>query len=447
MKGNILIIDDEESIRGVLSQLLTLEDYKVWQAVKAADGLEILRNEEIHVVISDVRLPDAYGIDLISKIKVLNPACEIIMLTAYGNIQDGVQAIKLGAFDYITKGDDDNKIVPLVERANEKVVLRNRLERLTSRFSEKYNFDNIIGESAAISEAKELAKKVAETDTPVLLIGETGTGKEIFAQSIHNFGERRNNHFVAINCSAIAKDLLESEMFGYKAGAFTGANKNKKGLFEEADEGTLFLDEIGEMDIALQSKLLRVIETNSFIKPGDTKPTNVNVRIIAATNRNLEEDIKKEKFRADLFYRISVIKIEIPPLRDRREDIRSLTDFFILQSSRKIKKKISQVEDEFYNCLMNYSFPGNIRELRNIIERAVILASGDVLNIYSLPKEIRTESETFTEKEPVYSIEKVEKQHILNILELTKGNKTKAAELLGIGLTTLYRKLQLYGLE
>lgn len=447
MKGNILIIDDEESIRGVLSQLLTLEDYKVWQAEKASEGIEILNTEEIQVVISDVRLPDAYGIDLISRIKALNPSCEIIMLTAYGTIQDGVKAIKLGAFDYITKGDEDNKIIPLVERAIEKVILKNKLQRLTSRFSEKYNFDNIIGESRVIKEAKELAKKVAFTDTPILLVGETGTGKEIFAQSIHNFGERRSNHFVAINCSAFAKDLLESEMFGYKAGAFTGAFKNKKGLFEEADEGTLFLDEIGEMDISLQSKILRVIETNSFIKSGDTKPTNVNVRILAATNRKLEEDIKSEKFRADLYYRISVIKIEIPALRDRKEDIRYLADFFIQKFSQKIKKKISRVEDGFYNYLEKYNYPGNIRELRNIIERALILSSGDVLNVYSLPKEIRTEAEKQNEKELVYSMENVEKQHILNILEMTKGNKNKAAELLGIGLTTLYRKLQIFGIE
>ncbi|MCX6151488.1 MAG: sigma-54 dependent transcriptional regulator [Ignavibacteriales bacterium] len=446
-KGNILVIDDEESIRGVLSQLLSLDDFKVWQADNAQKGIEILKSEEIQVVISDVRLPDAYGIDLISKIKELNPLIEIIMLTAYGTIQDGVTAIKMGAFDYITKGDEDNKIILLAERAMEKVTLKSKLEKLESRIIERYNFDNIQGESFLINEAKTLARKVAATDTPVLLIGETGTGKEIFAQAIHNSSLRSGNHFVAVNCSAIAKDLLESEMFGYKAGAFTGALKNKKGLFEEADNGTLFLDEIGEMDYALQSKLLRVTETNSFIKTGDTKPTTVDVRIIAATNRHLEDDIKNEKFRLDLFYRISTFKIEIPSLKERKEDIPQLAKIFINQFSQKTKKKILNIEEDFYKCLLEYNYPGNIRELRNIIERAVILNEGGILTSDSLPKELREQKVLQTEYDAALSIEQVEKQHIINILEMTKGSKTKAAELLGIGLTTLYRKLQVYNLE
>jgi two-component system NtrC family response regulator len=277
-----------------------------------------------------------------------------------------------------------------------------------------------------------------------LLIGETGTGKEIFAQAIHYAGNRKKNQFVAINCSAFSKDLLESEMFGYIAGAFTGANKNKKGLFEEADKGTLFLDEIGELDVGLQAKFLRVLETNSFIKAGDTKPRNVDVRIIAATNRNLEDEIKKGNFRDDLFYRISVVKIEIPPLRERREDITELAEFFIEHYSRKLNRNIANVSPGFLSAIQNYNYPGNIRELRNIIERAVILSEGKNLDVNLLPTDILSLKENLPQSK---NLDEVEKAHILSVLEETGGNKTKAAEILGIGLTTLYRKLQSYGLE
>ena len=329
MKETILIIDDENELRNLLVKLLRLEDYNTYDADNGKNGLNILKSDDISVVITDVKLPDINGIDLIIKIRELNPLCEIIVLTAYGTIEDGVRAIKEGAFDYITKGDEDNKIIPLVKRAAEKYQLKKRIELLEKNVSQKYNFDTISGDSILIKNAKEIASKVALTDTPVLLLGETGTGKELFAQAIHYSSNRKDKPFVAVNCSAIAKELLESEMFGYKAGAFTGAVKNKKGLFEEANIGTLFLDEIGELDLSLQAKLLRVLETNDFIKPGDTKPTQVDVRIIAATNRNLEKEIKEGNFRLDLFYRISVMKIEIPSLRERKEDIPLLAEYFI----------------------------------------------------------------------------------------------------------------------
>ena len=402
---NVLIIDDEKELRTLLTRLLSLEGYKVFEASDGEEGLKILNQEEIHVVISDVKLPGISGIDLVPKIKDINRLIEIIVLTAYGTIADGVTAIKRGAFDYITKGDEDNKIIIAVERAMEKAQMSRRIEHLEKRVTEKYSFDNIIGQSLKIREAVNLAKRAAETDVTVLLTGETGVGKEIFAQAIHYESSRSKNSFVPINCSAISKELLESEMFGYKAGAFTGAVKNKKGLFEEANEGTIFLDEIGEMDISLQSKILRVLETNSFIKSGDTKPTQVNVRVIAATNKNLNQEIEKGKFRPDLFYRINTI--------------------------RKLK---------------DYNFPGNIRELRNIIERAVILTDGNILLPSSLPNDLfdgnKNYSTPMTEK-----LDEVEKIHILKVLEETEGNKTRTAEILGIGLTTLYRKLKEYKIE
>ncbi len=298
MKESILIIDDESELRNLLVKLLRLDDYITYDAENGRSGLDFIKKDDVAVVITDVRLPDINGIDLINKIKEVSPLCEIIVLTAYGTIEDGVRAIKEGAFDYITKGDEDNKIIPLVKRAVEKYQLKKRIELLEKSIVQKFNFESISGKSSLIINAKDLASKVAMTDTPVLLLGETGTGKELFAQAIHYSSNRKRNPFVIVNCSAIPKELIESEMFGYKAGAFTGAARNKKGLFEEANTGTLFLDEIGELDISLQAKLLRVLEANDFIKPGDTKSTQVDVRIIAATNRNLEKAIKEGIFRS-----------------------------------------------------------------------------------------------------------------------------------------------------
>ena len=444
MKDSVLIIDDEEELRGLLVKLLSLEGYKVHSAANGQKGLSVVRNEDLAVVVTDVRLPDVNGIELIKEIKKNNNHIEVVVLTAFGSIEDGVKAIKEGAFDYITKGDEDNKIIPVVQRAVEKARMSYRIEQLENKVGERYNFENITGSSKKIMDAVNIAKKVSQTDVSVLLLGETGTGKEIFAQSIHYSSERRKNNFVAINCSAFAKDLLESEMFGYVAGAFTGAIKNKKGLFEEAHNGTLFLDEIGELDLSLQAKFLRVLESNSFIKAGDTKPTQVDVRIIAASNRDLEEEIEKGNFRADLYYRISVMKVEIPALRERKEDIKELADYFIRFYSQKLGKNIKSISHDLFQKLESYNFPGNIRELRNIIERVVILSDGQTLTESSLPKEILHKANINFHS---LVLEDVEKNHILSVLEQTNGNKTKTAEILGIGLTTLYRKLQSYGIE
>lgn len=447
-KGHILIIDDEEELRKLLIRLLKLEKYRVWDAADGRTGMKIVDEEDIEVVLCDVMLGDVNGIDLIPKIKAAHPLVEVIMITAYGSIEDGVRAIKEGAFDYITKGDEDNQIIPVIERALHKVQMASQIKRLENQLNEKYGFENLLGKSRVLKAAVDMARKVAETDAAVLLVGETGTGKEIFAQAIHYSGTRKQNPFVVVNCSAFAKTLQESEMFGYKAGAFTGATKNKKGLFEEADEGTLFLDEIGEMNIDLQAKLLRALETKSFIKAGDTRPTEVDVRIIAATNRNLEEEIQRGRFREDLYYRIGVMKIEIPPLRERKEDIPDLADHFIHYYSQKMNRAVSGVTDEFIKKLQNYHFPGNIRELRNIIERAVILSSGKVLKANHLPQEVTLAGKLPEPASPTasYTLAEMEKQHIRRILEMCEGNKTRAAEMLGIGTATLYRKIDGYGL-
>ena len=376
------------------------------------------------------------------------PCSEIILLTAYGNIPDGVQAIKNGAFDYIVKGDDNNKIIPLLHRAMEKLSLTKRVAQLEAQLDSKFSFEAIIGSSKIIQQAIELAKKVAVTDTTVLLTGETGTGKEVFAQAIHQSSLRKNKNFVAINCSAFSHDLLESEMFGHTAGSFTGATKDKKGLFEEANFGTIFMDEIGEMPIDLQAKILRVIENGEFIKVGESKVTKVDVRIIAATNRNLIKEIEVGTFRQDLYYRLSVFQIPLPSLRERVTDIEILAKYFLQFFTLKTNKKIKSLSKEFIHLLKMHTWPGNIRELKNVIERSVILETTESLMAENLPIEIQQLESNNTENSnkilSAFSLASIEKLHIQKVLNYTNGNKTETARLLGIALTTLYRKLEEY---
>jgi len=444
MKPNILIIDDETKLSALLSRIIELEGYRTFQAATAREGLKVLAQETIHVVLSDVKLPDTSGVELVKQIKEKKPYTEVICLTAYGTIHDGVAAIKNGAFDYITKGDDNDKILPLLAKATEKAELQYRLYQIENRIIDQHSFNGIIGQSKAIHEAIDLAQKVAVTDTTVLLLGETGTGKEVFAQAIHYNSNRKQKNFVAVNCSAFARDLLESELFGYKAGAFTNALKDKKGLFEEADGGTLFLDEIGEMSIDLQAKLLRVLESGEYIKLGDTRTYKINVRIIAATNRNLQEEIQKGNFRQDLYYRLSVFRIVLPSLNERKEDIPLLANYYLQEYAGKMNRKMDGIDPVMMRQLERYHWRGNIRELKNLIERAVIVADGSMLRADLLPLDFY---ETQDDNNPVFEMAEVEKNHIRKILAHTKGNKTEAARLMNIGLTTLYRKLEEYQLS
>lgn len=446
-RGNILIIDDEERFRNTLSRIISLENYQVFQAENAQKGLKVLSKEnEILLVICDVMLPDCNGIDLLEKIKTISPDCEVIFITAYGSIPDGVKAMKLGAFDYITKGDGDDQLIVSIDRAIEKAKMVRRIIDLECKLQVKYSFDKIIGKSKLLQDSIIIAKKVSTADSTVLLEGETGTGKELFAQSIHNAGNRKNKPFIAVNCSAFSKDLLESEMFGHKKGAFTDAQYDKKGLFEEANEGTLFLDEIGEMNLELQAKILRVIEEQSFIKIGESKPKSVNVRIIAATNRDLYKDCQNNHFRLDLYYRLSTFKIQLPPLRNRKEDIQLLASHFIDIYTIKTRKRIKGMADDFINHLKNYDWPGNTRELKNVIERAVILSDSEILTSDLLPIEMIDAKSYGLETNFEGTLEQMEKILIAKTLKLTNGNKTKAAEKLGIGIPTLYRKIETFGL-
>ncbi len=431
-----------------MARIIGLEGFEVIEAGDCKSGLKKIEQHAFDVVLCDVKLPDGNGVDLTLAIKEKSPQTEVILLTAYGNIPDGVQAIKNGAFDYIVKGDDNNKIIPLLHRAIEKANLTKRIAQLEAKLEDKLSFDGIIGDSKPLLQSINLAKKVAPTDTTVLLTGETGTGKEVFAAAIHQSSSRKHQNFVAINCSAFSHDLLESEMFGHLAGSFTGATKDKKGLFEEANGGTIFLDEVGEMALDLQAKLLRVIENGEFLKVGENKPTKVDVRIIAATNRDLPKEIESGHFRQDLFYRLSVFQIQLPALRERVTDIEPLAKHFLNFFSLKTNKKIKALSDEFVQLLKLHTWPGNIRELKNVLERSVILETEAILTTDCLPMEIQQLKTANTSGESTllsaFSLASAEKIHIQKVLNYTNHNKTETAKLLNIALTTLYRKLEEY---
>ncbi|HEY2348408.1 MAG TPA: sigma-54 dependent transcriptional regulator, partial [Puia sp.] len=358
----------------------------------------------------------------------------------------GVQAMKNGAFDYITKGDDNEKIIPLLNRAIEKIHLKNRVTRLETQFKKIYDFNNILGESTPIRDAISLAKKVAVTEATVLLMGETGTGKEVFAQAIHYGSKRSLNPFVALNCSTLNKELLESELFGHKEGSFTGATKEKKGLIEEAATGTLFLDEIGEMHIDLQAKLLRFLETREFIKLGDTKSIRVDVRIIAATNKLLQNEVNAGKFREDLYYRLNAFTIILPALRERKSDIPLLSSHFLKVYAEKTNPMVKSISKDFLETLKKHEWKGNIRELKNIIERSLIVSNGTELSTADLPMEFSA-SDSKNKSLSAFALASVEKLHIQRVLIHTKNNKSETARLLNIGLSTLYRKMEEYNIQ
>ncbi len=439
MPATILIIDDEEQLRKLVSRIISLEGYQVEQAATIRSGFDVLKRSKIDVVLCDVKLPDGNGVDFVREAKAAFPLLEIILLTAYGNITDGVQAIKNGAFDYIIKGNDNDRIIPLLAQA----VAARKGQKEPGGESLRLagaTFADVIGNSPAMRQTLALAKKIATTNTTVLLLGETGTGKEVFAKAFHAEGRRSGQPFIAINCSAFTKELLEGELFGHKAGAFTGALKDKPGLIETAHKGTLFLDEIGEMELNLQAKLLRVLEAGEFIKLGDIKTTTVDVRIIAATNRNLSSDVAAGRFREDLFYRLNTFTLSLPPLRERADDIPELALYFLRRFAAREGKAVQGITAEGMGVLKSLAWRGNIRELRNVIERAVILAEGSAIQPQDLP--------TPQPAGPAHatSLMEVEQVHIRKILEHTGNNKTRAASLLGIGLATLYRKMEEYGI-
>ena len=447
--GTILLIDDEPLLRQAVARTLELEGYTVIQVPDAHRGLEALRehSDDIGVILSDVKLPDGRGLDLLPRYKALAPLAEVVLMTAFGTIADGVRAMKLGAFDYLTKGDADEQLVVVVDRAAEQARLRRRVASLEKKVGEQYSFDSMIGKALSLEQAKKMAQQVAPTDAPVLLEGPTGAGKELFAQAIHYASPRRAKPFVALNCSAFPKDLLESELFGYRKGAFTGAAVDKKGLFEEASGGTLFLDEIGELETGAQAKLLRALETQEFTKLGDTKLTRVNVRIVAATNRNLKQEADEGRFRPDLYYRLSVVMIPVPPLSARSGDLRALIDHFAQHFAAKLRQRPLTITPAALRALETYPWPGNVRELKNVLERAAILVPADQpLDVADLPIELQLAALPHgmadASSDDPRTLRNFERQHVQRILQECGGNKAEAARVLGIAHTTLYRKIQ-----
>ncbi|NML64301.1 sigma-54-dependent Fis family transcriptional regulator [Hymenobacter sp. RP-2-7] len=446
-EGTILVIDDEELLRHALVRTLELEGYSVLAAPDAYRGLQLLRERaaEVLVVLSDVKLPDGRGLDLLPRYKALAPLAEVVLLTAYGTIADGVQAMKSGAFDYLTKSDADEQLVVVVERAATKARLQHRVADLEKKVGAQHSFEALIGTAPALEQAKKMAQQVAPTEATVLLTGPTGAGKELFAQAIHQASPRRRQPFVALNCSAFPKELLESELFGYRKGAFTGAQADKKGLFEEASGGTLFLDEIGELESGAQAKLLRALETQEFTKLGDGRPTRVNVRVLAATNRDLKQQGEAGHFRPDLYYRLSVVVIAVPPLSARRTDVPALVRHFAQHFGVRLRQPPLQISPEALRALEHYDWPGNIRELKNVVERGAILTPpGQPLALEDLPLEIQRSGGPASDDPR--TLRNAERRHVQLILEACGGNKAEAARVLGVAHTTLYRKIQEYGL-
>jgi two-component system response regulator AtoC len=443
----ILIVDDDPVTLSMLKEFLEKDQFQVFLAQDADGAVEQVTKNHIQLVLSDIRMEESDGLSLLSELKKLNPKIVMILMTGFGSMEGAIEAIQKGAFDYISKPFDLNRMLALVKKAVKQVQSLNQVEQEVSVLPLETS-RTLIGSSPKIVEVyKTIARATLSTST-VLIHGESGTGKELVARAIHANSERKNKKFIAINCGALTESLLESELFGYMKGAFTGAQHDKRGLFEEANGGTLFLDEIGDVTPGLQVKLLRVLQEGEIRPVGSNESHQVNVRIVAATHRDLNQMVQEGKFREDLIYRLKVIEIEIPPLRDRKEDIPELAQVFLKKNAAKLGKKISSISKEGMNALMNHSWPGNVRELEHQIERAVALTSSSQLaadDFDFLIHEPSGLSNGSKDTDP-RSLEDIERQHILKVLKDVDYNKSKASEILGIDRATLYRKAQRYGI-
>jgi len=451
--SSILVIDDKDSMRQMLSKTLESEGYEVETAKDGEGGLKKAKEKRYDLVLADLKLPKMDGLEVLSSLKELDPEVGIIMMTAYGTIESAVEAMKQGAFDFLTKPFDTDYLNVLIKRAleNRRLVAENIL--LREELTHKLGYAEIIGKCEKMKEVSRLIQKVAPSDTTVLLLGESGTGKELFARAIHSLSLRKKAPYVAINCAAIPRELLENELFGSEKGAYTGAIARKMGKFEIAEGGTVFLDEVGDLDIALQAKLLRVLQDRTFERLGGTKTISVNVRLIAASNTDLKKAIEKKQFREDLYYRLSVFPITIPPLRERREDILNLAEYFVKKYCAEMKKPKKIVSKEAQSLLDKYHWPGNVRELENTIERAIILCEGKRILPEHLairiptPHEIRLREGAGLKEVGQYAQAEAERSLIVRVLNQVRGNKRKAAQALKIDYTTLFEKIKRYSID
>jgi DNA-binding NtrC family response regulator len=447
MKHNLLIIEDDKIMRVTLTDFLRTKGHEVVVCSLGEDGITSFNKDEFSLVISDVMLPDMNGLDILKKIKEKNSNAAIIIITAYGTIKDAVEAVKLGAFDYITKPFSLEEFNLIINRALEVKELRDENIRLKKNLSECFSFPNIIGDSTEMNKVYELIDKVSKIDSTILISGESGTGKELVASTIHYQSHRKVGPFIKVNCAALPENLVESELFGVEKGAFTGADRRKLGRFERADKGTIFLDEIGELPVGVQTKLLRVLQDGSFERVGGTQTLNVDVRVIAATNKDIEWEVKEGGFREDLYYRLNVIPIHMPALRERKEDISPLIDSFLANFNCTFGKKVVISSDALMD-LFDYDYPGNVRELKNILERLVALTSTDVIKTDALPEHIAKQREKMATTVSLAEVTaEAEKEHITRMLKSTKGNKTRTAKLLGISRKTLWEKIKLFDIE
>jgi DNA-binding NtrC family response regulator len=441
----VFVVDDDVEMCGLLSDVLKEEAFSVVTTHDSLEASKILKREEFDIVITDLKMKGLKGLDLLEETKQVSPLTPVIIITAFGTIGSAIQAIKMGAYDYITKPFQMDELVLTVKKALENRLLKKEVVRLKKEVESRYQFHHLIGKSPLMQKVYNLIERISDTSSNVLITGESGTGKELVAKAIHYNGMRKGGGFIAVNCAAIPETLLESELFGYKKGAFTDAKSDKKGLVFEAYEGTLLLDEITEMSLALQAKLLRVIEEKEVRPLGDTNSYPIDIRVVSTSNRDIKSLIQQGQFREDLYYRLKVIDIELPPLRYRKEDIPLLVQHFIKKFGEEMKKNISGISEETLKMLLNYSWPGNVRELENVIQRAITLTRHGTILPVDLPNMMVEEKEEsliekgFREK---YTVSQLEKEYIKRVLLEVGGNKSKAAEILGLDRKTLYRKLQ-----
>jgi two-component system response regulator HydG len=447
----VLIVDDDRDHADAVADGLTVAGFETMVAHSADEGLQALNDKEFEIVVADLVLHDGSGLDLLRHAKAKRADIEVIVVTGYPSYETAIQALNEGAYDYIDKPVNLGVLRAKLRKALEKQKLVLETIELRKELNEKYGFQGIVGNSPAMREVFETLKLVAESDSTVLIEGESGTGKELIARAVHSNSSRRGGRFVAINCASLPENLLESELFGHEKGAFTGAVATRKGRFEYAQGGTLFLDEIGDMPLALQAKFLRAVEYGEITRIGSNDTLKVNVRIIAATHRDLEQLVKEGKFREDLFYRINVVRIDLPPLRERLEDMPVLIDSFIKEFAKSHGKTIKGISQEAMAALYRYSWPGNVRELRNCIESMIVLSRDEILDLKHLPRTIAGKIAPADEGKPGLmpvdvNMESAEKEMIKRALVMTQGNREKAAQMLGIGERTLYRKIKRYGL-
>jgi DNA-binding NtrC family response regulator len=448
MKFNILVVDDEKNIRVGLGKSLELDGYNVILAPDGREAIEKVETTDVDLIIADLKMPRLSGQELLKRMTASYPTVPVIILTGHGSIEAAVNAMRDGAYDFLTKPVNLDRLSLLVKRAlsNRELVLEHRA--LQAELEKKNQFANIIGKSDAMKKIYEVVKQVAPTKASVLITGESGVGKELIADAIHYNSPRREKPLIKVHCAALTETLLESELFGHERGAFTGAVDRKRGRFELAHMGTLFLDEIGEINQNIQIKILRVLQEKKFERVGGEETLEVDVRIIAATNRNLKDEIATGDFREDLYYRLNVVNIDIPPLRERKEDIPLMVSAFIKELAKENDKMIEGIDSKAMMTLYNYLWPGNVRELRNCIESAVVMSKSNIITVEDLPPSIQSDSDGNYVKLPLgISLAEAEKELITFTLNQNKGNKSKSAAVLGIGRKTLHRKIQEYGLE